>query len=89
MTVIRNGETNIFGKPRKFAGYKLRFRAHRPSLYRYERMPPKMVGEEDGYWRNWDHRCRALYEIAIAEKRGVIPASQRKGLWWWLHATIA
>jgi hypothetical protein len=74
--------------------YKLR---HKPTpiarLAHYKHLPPPMVGDPPaapswkawGRWKNWDERCRAVYEDMIARKHGRLPRNEMRGLWFWGH----
>lgn len=52
-------------------------------LSRYEHLPPPMVGDPPGCWRDWSERCRAVYERMMMPRRGIVPPEERKGIWFY------
>lgn len=65
--------------------YKMKYRPPPiKRLAKYDGLPPPMVDDPPGI-RNgsWEERCRAVYTYLMDVKRGVVPLSQRRGLWFY------
>jgi hypothetical protein len=64
--------------------YKL---SHKPPpvsrLAHYKHFPPPMVGDPRGHFKDWDTRCRAIYNEMMRRQRGLASRNEMHGLWFW------
>jgi hypothetical protein len=67
----------------KNQNYKMRYRPNYAHVGRYKTLPPPMAGDPQRCWDNWDSRCSAIYAHMIAIKHGIVPPSNRRGLWFY------
>lgn len=61
-------------------------------LLKYEHLPPPMVDDPaDARSRDWDYRCRAVYNFTMLIKRGFTPPSMQRGLWFhdWRASSVS
>ena len=70
--------------------YKMKYR--QPSIRRlakYDSLPPPMVDDPPEARRgDWEERCKLVYDYLMDLKRGIIPPSQRRGLWYYAERPI-